>query len=237
MHCSATPYVSALIGLPSSQRFYTTPTSDGKVRPTQRLRVYFRDQAADLVTEAKLDTHDVALPIPTASGQAQRVLRAMLLSSSDIGTDECRKRIQRLYHLNGGQDAVILFLLKQEQGQASPMATFMKLQLELSEFEIPLIPVNAVEDVAPVLKAFHGQVGANNGPRRVANPAQTLLPYCSDNPPLPQHAVNILTDVTSDVRGLLETMSSAYGQKKIVDFLGNESENAISFWAKEYVVD
>lgn len=77
--------------------------------------------------ETQLDTHDAALPIP---GQPHRVLRAIFLSPSDVGTDDCQNRIQRLFHLNGGQDVVIVFLLKQGKGKVNPMEAFMTLQLK-----------------------------------------------------------------------------------------------------------
>lgn len=72
----------------------------------------------------------MAIPLPSSGGQPQRVLSAILLSPSDVGKDECRDRIQRLSRLSGGQDVAIVFLLKQEQGQAGATAALMTLQLE-----------------------------------------------------------------------------------------------------------
>ncbi|XXG94569.1 hypothetical protein Hte_000826 [Hypoxylon texense] len=188
--------------------------------------------------EAKLDTHDVAVPLPSPGGQSQRVLRAILLSGSDVGKEGCRDRIQRLSGLSGGQDVAIVFLLKQEQGQMSPTAAFMRLQLDLiGEFEMPIIPVDTVQAMPTNLMAFHRQISTSSGHRKTANPARSLLPYCSDRPPLPEHVVNILTDITSNIRGLLETASTPTGQMKMAEFLGDSSETAISFWAEEYVVE
>ncbi|KAI1415940.1 hypothetical protein F5Y13DRAFT_140385 [Hypoxylon sp. FL1857] len=187
--------------------------------------------------EAKLDTHDAALPIPDPRGQSQRIMRAIFLSPSDIGTDSCRTRIQRLAHLNGGQDVAIMFLLKQEKEHASPMAAFMTLQLDVGELEIPIIPVNSVSDAPKNLMAFHRQVSTSGRPRRMENPARTLLPYCSDRPPLSEHAVNVLTDITTGMRDLLDTMSTPAGQMRILEYLGSDSESAVSFWAREYLVE
>ncbi|KAI2629826.1 hypothetical protein GGR54DRAFT_636010 [Hypoxylon sp. NC1633] len=185
--------------------------------------------------EAKLDTHDAALPLP---GQPGRVLRVIFLSPADTGTDHCRARVQRLAHLNGGQDVAIMFLLKQDNNQANPMASFMSLQLDLvGKSEMPVIPVDSVQAVPTSLMTFHRQMCINSGPQRTANPAQALLPYCSDRPPLPEHAVNVLTDITSGIRDLLDTISDSEGQAKLAGFLGNDSENAISFWDKEYLVE
>ncbi|KAI1382103.1 hypothetical protein F4677DRAFT_439904 [Hypoxylon crocopeplum] len=188
--------------------------------------------------EAKLDTHDVALPLLGSAGQSRRVLRAIFISPSDVGTDDCRGRIQRLSHLNGGRDIAIVFLLKQANDQISPMAAFMTFQLDLvGEFEMPVIPVSSVEAVPTSLMAFHHQISTNSGPRMMSNPAQTLLPYCSDRPPLPEHAVNVLTDITSSVRDLLDTTLTPAGQTKITAYLGNDSSSAISFWEEEYLVE
>ncbi|KAI1459064.1 hypothetical protein F4805DRAFT_473727 [Annulohypoxylon moriforme] len=187
--------------------------------------------------EARLDTHDAALPIPGSGTQPHRVLRAIFLSPSDVGTDDCQNRIQRLYHLNGGQDIVIVFLLKQEEDKVSPMSAFMTLQLSLGEFEMPIIPVNSIEAVPSSLMAFHRQISTSKGPRRIVNPAQTLLPYCSYGPRLSEHAVNVLTDITSDMRSLLDMTTTPVGRMKIIDLLEDDSEGAISFWEKEYMVE
>ncbi|KAI1764756.1 hypothetical protein GGR53DRAFT_465999 [Hypoxylon sp. FL1150] len=188
--------------------------------------------------EAQLDTHDVAIPLSAPGGQSQRALRAILLSPSDVGKDACRDRIQRLSRLSGGQDVAIVFLLKQEQGQVSAMAAFMTLQLDLiGEFEMPVIPVNSVQAVLPNLMAFHHHFSTSSGPQKTADPARDLLPYCSEKPPLPEHAVHVLTDITSNTRDLLETVSTPAGQMKTAEFLGDNAGNVISFWTEEYAIE
>ncbi|KAI1649741.1 uncharacterized protein F4817DRAFT_313465 [Daldinia loculata] len=188
--------------------------------------------------EAKLDTHDVALPLPNPGATPQRILRALLLSPPDVGKIESRTRIQRLFHLNGGQDIAIVFLLQKGQGQESPMTALMTLQLDLvDEFEIPIILVNSVQDVSINLMAFHRQISISNGSRRTANPVQTLLPYCSDGQLLSEHAVNVLTDLTSNFRDFVGAASTQAGQMKMAEFLGSDSQGIASFWANEYLVE
>ncbi|KAI1107518.1 hypothetical protein F4804DRAFT_329250 [Jackrogersella minutella] len=213
------------------------PRWKGTTNTVVRYFLIFYGIILSAVVETKLDTHDAALPLPGSSGQFQRVLRVIFLSTSDVSTEECRSRVQRLSHMNGGQDTAIVFLLKQEKDQADPISAFMTLQLDLGEFEMPVIPVNSVQDVPASLMAFHRQISISNAPRKMASPAQTLLPYCSDRPCLPEHAVNVLTDITYGVRDLLDTMSTPAGQTKIFEFLGSDSESAISFWVKEYLVE
>ncbi|KAI1804089.1 hypothetical protein F4811DRAFT_553266 [Daldinia bambusicola] len=189
--------------------------------------------------EAKLDTHDVAIPIPNPGGTPHRVLRAILLLPSDVGNEGSRNRIRRLSSLNGGQDVVLVFLLEQGHGQASPMAAFMTLQLDLinDELEIPIIPANSVQDVLTNLMAFHRQISISNRSRKAVNPVQTLLPYCTEGQLLSEHAVNVVTDLTSSFRDLAEAASTHAGQAKIVEFLGSDAASIISFWAKEYLVE
>ncbi|KAI0135435.1 hypothetical protein F4814DRAFT_22483 [Daldinia grandis] len=187
---------------------------------------------------AKLDTHDIALPLPNPGGTPRRILRALLLSPPDVGKTESRTRIQRLFHLNGGQDIAIVFLLQQAQDQESPMTALMTLQLDLVDgFEMPIVLANSVQDVSVNLIAFHRQISISNRSRRTANPVQTLLPYCSDGQPLSEHAVNVLTDLTSGFRDLVEAVSTQAGQMKMAEFLGSDSKSIASFWANEYLVE
>ncbi|KAI5866918.1 hypothetical protein GGS23DRAFT_593651 [Durotheca rogersii] len=189
--------------------------------------------------EVSLGTHDVAVPLPGTAGSRRRILRAILLSPADIGTDESRSRIERLRHLNGGQDSVIVFLLKPGTAeQESPVSGLMKLQLELvGELEMPIIPVDSISAVPASLGAFCRQMSTSSGSREMANPVRSLLPYCSDKPPLSEHEVHVLTDITSDLRHLLDTVSTPAGQARMAEFLGGGSERAISFWEKEYLVE
>lgn len=99
----------------------------------------------------------------------------------------------------------------------------------MGEFEMPIIPVSSVQDTPKSLMTFHRQISTSSGPRKIANPVQTLLPYCSDKPPLPEHAVNVLTDITSGFRDLLDTMSTPAGQTKIATFLEANSTSVFSF--------
>ncbi|KAI8960901.1 hypothetical protein F5Y11DRAFT_349000 [Daldinia sp. FL1419] len=213
--------------------------------------------------EARLDTHDLEIPLPIPSSTPPRVLRAILLLPSDVGKDESRNRIQRLFHRTGGQDIVIVFLLEQEQDQASPMVAFMKLQLEYSstfvlstsamgrpctttltiyslidEFEIPIIPASSVQDVSANLMTFHRNISTSNPPKKPTKPVEALLPYCTDEQrPLSAHTVNVLTDLTPGFRDLVEAISTPPGRMKMIEFLGNDAEGIISFWAKEYTVE
>ncbi|KAH9909402.1 hypothetical protein F4778DRAFT_229441 [Xylariomycetidae sp. FL2044] len=191
--------------------------------------------------EMKLDTHDMALPLPGGlggGGSSRRMLRVVLLSPHEVGSVECRGRIQRLYHLDGGRDVAIVLLLKQVADRAeSPTAALMRLQLELvgGGSEMPIIPAHSVQDLPASLIAFHRQISIGGLPRKTANPAQALLPFASQQR-LSEHAVNVLTDITSDLRGLVEKTTTIGGQAEIVEYLGEDAEAIISFWKEEYLV-
>ncbi|KAI1500108.1 hypothetical protein F5X99DRAFT_257674 [Biscogniauxia marginata] len=188
--------------------------------------------------ETRLDTHDVAMPLPTIDASSRRVLRAILVSPHHVGSEDTRARIERLYHLNGGRDVAVIFLLKQCEGLESPMAMLMKLQLDLVVGrEIPIIPVDSVATVPTTLMTLHRQLGSSRKSLRSADPAHTLLPFCSDTQPLSEHSVNVLTDITSGVRDMLEKASCPISQVKVVDYLENEAGKVISFWKEEYLLE
>ncbi|KAI0019557.1 hypothetical protein F4780DRAFT_441882 [Xylariomycetidae sp. FL0641] len=191
--------------------------------------------------EARLDTHDVAMSLPMITpGMPRRVLRAIFMSPHDIGSDEARNRVERLYHLNGGRDIAVFFYLKQ-YSLHSPVAAFMKLQLDLATSrEIPIVPVESVAAVPHSLMTFHRQLGTGRVYERTPAPARSLLPHCSDRQSLAEHTVHVLTDTTSDMRDLLMKLSSPNSafRNQIDAFLGDEDgAKAVSFWAEEYMVE
>ncbi|GJC91932.1 hypothetical protein ColKHC_00758 [Colletotrichum higginsianum] len=59
-----------------------------------------------------------------------RVLRLVLLSPKDISTTATEQRLERFFNLNGGHDAIILFLLNQQGHETNPTVAFMNLQIE-----------------------------------------------------------------------------------------------------------
>ncbi|RYO89057.1 hypothetical protein DL764_008635 [Monosporascus ibericus] len=158
--------------------------------------------------ETKLDTHDIALPLPQAAGQPQRVLCAILLIPTEVGSEATRARLERLYHLNGGRDVAVVFLLKHEDGQESPTATLMRLQQDLiGSFEMPAVPVDSVQAVPTTLFALRRQL------------------------------INVLTDVTSGFHDMLDKMSNPTGRAQLADYLDMDTEKVISFWSEEYLAE
>ncbi|KAI0125895.1 hypothetical protein BJ170DRAFT_685140 [Xylariales sp. AK1849] len=189
--------------------------------------------------ETSLETHDITIPLPAAAGLSPHsVFRAILLSPTSIGLDDTSRRIERLFNLNGGQYVAIVLLMVRH-GQENSTAVLMRLQLELvgGGVEMPIIPVPSVEAVPMSLLAFHHQLCTSAASRRRLDPARSLLPYCSATQPLPDHVVNVLSDITTDMKDLIKQATMPEGHQTLTEYLGQDAERVIKFWKEEYLVD
>lgn len=65
------------------------------------------------------------LPLPSAQ-PGQRYLRFALFSTEDGDSAYRHQRVERLYHLSGGSDAAVVWLL----GEGGNASSFMQVQLE-----------------------------------------------------------------------------------------------------------
>ncbi|KAK8125491.1 uncharacterized protein PG998_001250 [Apiospora kogelbergensis] len=187
--------------------------------------------------EKLLQSHDVAMPFPPMNGGPKPpVLRAILLCPHDVGTVSTRQRIERLYHLDGGQHmAIVLFMKESRSGCAS--ASLMELQLDLIKGrEMPIITISSLDAMPTTLSAFHRQLFTAGGGKK-APPALSLLPYCSGGERLSEHTVNILGEITTGMKDLSAKATSAQGQQQLVEYLDAEAEQAINFWKGEFIVN
>lgn len=83
-------------------------------------------------TEKKLETHDVAIPMPavgTIDGGGV-FLRFILLSALDLKQPETLQRIERLFYLDGGRRCAIVFLLLSADETEDGLSALGKLQIE-----------------------------------------------------------------------------------------------------------
>jgi hypothetical protein len=76
------------------------------------------------MAEQVLDGHDVAFPLSGAHGG--QLYRVLLLTAVEWIVDG-KERVQRLSHLDGAKNVVIVFLLNSDK----PMVAFSQLQKEL----------------------------------------------------------------------------------------------------------
>lgn len=111
---------------------------------------------------------------------------------------------------------------------------------------MPIVPLQRVEELPATLLKFHRsflQADASSRQRQaqahpqVSGTMQTLLPYCAVSPPLGEHSVNLLSDLTVNLANLAHKASSAAGQAEILDYFGQaEAERIILFWTQEYLL-
>lgn len=111
------------------------------------------------------------------------------------------------------------------------------------KFEIPIIPLRAIGDLPHTLQEFYrlflksDTATRQPQPRIAINSAvQMLLPYSGLSPPLHEHSVNVLTDLTTGFADLANKASNAVGTTELVDYLGEEeAQRVVLFWSQEYL--
>ncbi|KAI2635916.1 hypothetical protein GGS21DRAFT_489631 [Xylaria nigripes] len=189
--------------------------------------------------EADLNTHDVAVPLCTPTTSSQRIFRAIFMSPQDVASARSSSRIERLYHVNGGQDVGIIFLLQHEDGRNNAVASLMELQLQLvGNWELPIIPVESIAAVPAGLVTLKRQLVSPVTGQKSPNAASSLLPYCSDTGLLAEHTVNVLTDTTTGFSDLLVKLSSdVVFESEVVPLLEQDANRLRNFWTNEYLVD
>ena len=107
----------------------------------------------------------------------------------------------------------------------------------MGNFEMPVIPVHEAAAAPRALQVLHQRLSTSRSQPRTPNPARTLLKYCSDKPPLSEHTVNVLTDITTGFRDMLDGMSTPSGRSKLEEYLDEDAERTMAFWREEYLVD
>lgn len=213
-----------------------------------------------LLTETSLETHDIAVPVPNTAGlQEQQFFRLILISSSDlVPLAAAMPRIERLYHQQGGRNCGILFLLQEKSPKDNGIMAFMGLQarygspyegntLKLtrmlsipSNLEMPVLPLANLQSLLNTLFAFQRQLLRPAGSVARPNAQTALLPYCSTNPPMPEHARNVLGDICPSIPDLARAATTQDGQRGIQNYLSTSAgvaDNVVGFWQEEFFVE
>ncbi|GKT83007.1 hypothetical protein Ct61P_00857 [Colletotrichum tofieldiae] len=187
--------------------------------------------------ESRLNTHDVALPLLQQEG---RFFRLVLLSPKDVGTAVTEQRLERLFNLNGGRDAAVIFLLDQQGQDANPTVAFMNLQINiLHKFELPLIPLPSIAALPSALTNLRASLATA---QPVASPVQgtslSLLQHmASGNGPLSKHSANLLSELGRSPREVAALAETDQGKARILDLLGPaEGARVLSFLTQEKLV-
>jgi hypothetical protein len=112
----------------------------------------------------------------------------------------------------------------------------------LANFEMQILPLFGAELLLKTLMSFQQQLVYS---REALDQTQklksvtALLPYCSTNPPIPEHLRNVLSDVCHSIPGLAQAATTREGQEGLRQWLPEtgEAEDIIGFWEQEFVVD
>lgn len=82
------------------------------------------------VSEKDIGSHDMAIPLSRLREQIVHI-QILLLSAFDFtATGNGTSRIERLYHLNGGQNCAIVFLLNSKDWTDGSVIPYMDLQVK-----------------------------------------------------------------------------------------------------------
>lgn len=102
---------------------------------------------------------------------------------------------------------------------------------------MPIIPLLSPMEFTSTVMAFHHQLTTNEAPAKRVDAVRSLLPHCSYMHSLPEHTVNILSDITADFKDLIRKATTTNGKHHLRDHLGDDAENLIHFWQDEYMVE
>ncbi|KAG0650940.1 hypothetical protein D0Z07_2560 [Hyphodiscus hymeniophilus] len=194
--------------------------------------------------EQFLETHDLAVPLPQRRQQDPKdFLRLLLLSATDIlPPQNSLPRIERLYQA-GGKHVGVVFLLHEQDSQGSGSREFMTLQatLHTSGIEMPIIPLSSASSLSETISAFRRQLSQSHAPIPLGHPATVLLPYCSNNSPIAEHARNLLSDLCHSIQELSQLATTVAGKRELTKWLTEGSptvaDKIIGFWEQEYIAD
>jgi hypothetical protein len=232
--------------------------------------IYTITKRSHTATETSLSTHDVEIPLPAPRNRQRvesEIFRFILLSASEVdSSDQAMERVERLYHQHGGSHIGIVFLIAPtHQGTVA----FMTLQIKyadkiqrtysialpaltvdsrlLSKMEIPLLPLSAIASLPGILCGFQRQIVSTRSAasRTRVDPLTTLLPYCTINPPMPEHARNVVSDLYSSIPALAKAATTREGKEGIRQYLSDipsvagrtVAEDVIDFWRQEFLVE
>lgn len=178
------------------------------------------------------------LAITIAEQQPPRIFRFVILSAPDVGLPQTQKRLDRLYHLDGGDNAGIIFFL--DEGSPASETAHARLTFDT---DMPVLPFTAFERLPEVLRNFAegltlGSAIAQEQKAARNWPPLGLLQHCAVEQPLGQHTVNVLSELSTGIKDLAEKMETVEGQRTILQYLLNTEEamNFATFFRDDYQV-
>ncbi|KAL6715830.1 hypothetical protein ACLMJK_006791 [Lecanora helva] len=206
--------------------------------------------------ETTLETHDLALPVrsPPSNSILQRQQQQplpnqpfLLLTPSSLSNPNLSERITRFSTLTSTPTPTIAFALKSEShtsnDSASGMHAFMQLQTLLYALPTappPLLPIPTLTDLLPLLKPRTTSSPPNPLPPPPISPL-VLLPHLTSTAPgrpLPEHTMNVLSDLCHSIRDVLELVGTEEGKVTLEEWVGaEEARGLVEFWEGEWIVE
>jgi len=105
----------------------------------------------------------------------------------------------------------------------------------------PLLPIASPEQLLPLLQMYiAAQPAAASTPLVPAVSPLTLLPHATSAAParpLPVHETNVLSDLCSSLRDVVDVASSERGKELLQQYLGGEARGLSEFWEGEWIVE
>lgn len=106
---------------------------------------------------------------------------------------------------------------------------------------MPIIPLSEPLSLQATLFAYQRQLLQSREIPAFINAATAVLPYCTDCAPLPEHTLNVLSDVFHNFKELAMAATTADGKDQIRSWLdaqlSQHAEGVIGFWLQEYVAE
>jgi hypothetical protein len=90
-------------------------------------------QIVNYLAECKLGTHDVVIPTSKTPDGCEILFRFVLLSALDMEKEDTWQRMERLYHLDGGSNCAVVFLL-QTECVGNAMASYMAFEMRYDSY-------------------------------------------------------------------------------------------------------
>lgn len=118
----------------------------------------------------------------------------------------------------------------------------------IPDFKMSILPIASIASLPKALSAFQQQfiqTWKATQPTQISA-VKDLLPYCTVNPPLSEHARNVLSDICTGIPSLVQAVSTKEGQDSIRSYIDNSSPTGgggdattgiVEFWIQEYVYD
>ena len=206
--------------------------------------------SANQYQETNLETHDVALCLPSSSPGSNHFFRLILLCPDDMTRAETPRRIEQFHRFEGGKNAAIVFLVDEDVTKGATLA-FTKLQMELvmpnhpglhlhlltaemksllsnpvfTTSPIPLIPLPTVLALPETLQIFQVSLTASRFNRHRPRPediARDLLPHCTVGRPLSNRTTGVLINSCHSIKDMVDALALEESEVSLADALGGD---------------